>query len=73
MIARLRTIWEEEPGVLSWSRVFSSFTVIAAIWSLVHIVLHNHALPPAADLVALGTFGGFPYAINRTAGAFEKK
>lgn len=66
------SIWEEEPGQLSWSRVFASVTVIAAIRALMKVVETTHHLPPASDLVALGTFGGFPYALRKAAEAFGK-
>ena len=61
----LSTVFEEDPGQLSWSRVFSSFTVISAIAVLLHVVWHNHAIPDAVTLGGLGAWAVSPYAVNQ--------
>lgn len=68
---RLSTIWEEEAETLSWSRVFSSFTVLTSIWALVHVVLKTHAIPDAATLAGLGVWAVFPYGVNKISGIPE--
>jgi|SRR5215471_14360289 len=68
----LVSIWEEEPGQLSWSRVASSFTVATAIACLIHVVWHNHAIPDVATLGGLGSWAVFPYAVNKITGMVQK-
>jgi hypothetical protein len=59
------SIFEEETGQLSWSRVFSSFTVISAIVILLRVVWHNNAIPDAVTLGGLGAWAVSPYAVNQ--------
>lgn len=65
-------IWKESDGQWSWGRVASTATVVSAIWSLVHVVLHSHAIPDASTLAGLMAWAIGPYGVNKAATAFAK-
>lgn len=69
----IKSIWEEEPGVLSWARVHSTVTVLVACGALLYSLAKTHALPDVTTLGGLGSFGVFPYAVNKLSTAFAKK
>ena len=69
----ISTIFEEESGQLSWSRVFSSFTVSTAIACVLHVTWHNHAIPDAGTLAGLAAWAVAPYSVNKITGMFSKQ
>jgi hypothetical protein len=50
-------------GTLSWGRVASTFTLIAAVVWVTRLVLQTHALPGLEGVTA---FGLSPYIANKT-------
>lgn len=59
------TFLQESDKTYSWGRVMGVFTVSAAIFAFLHVVLRTHAIPDAASLVGLAAFGGFPFALSK--------
>jgi uncharacterized membrane protein len=60
-----------EGGPGSASRVLSALFGVTVCACFAYVTIHNHALPPAGDVLAAGTFAATPYAINQAKAAIS--
>jgi hypothetical protein len=60
---------EPNGGGLSWGRLASTFTVLAAIGWITRILYLTHGLPP--DMTGIAAFAVSPYAANKVTTAAQ--
>jgi hypothetical protein len=65
MLNFIKSIFSEDDGSGSASRVLMVVHAIAGIFWGTHVVWHTHALPDAVSLSGVTAFISAPYAINK--------
>lgn len=60
-------------GSASFSRWATAVTVLSGVFSMLYLVLHNHALPEPLQIGALAAWMVSPYSVNKASGFFGNR